>query len=61
MFAIFHSRETSSGVDNVKIIGAYSSQKTGEAAISRLTKQPGFRVFPDGFSIDEYEEIDKDS
>ncbi len=59
VFIVFHARETSNGVDSVKMIGAYSSKQAGESAILRLIKQPGFRDLPDGFSVDEYE-IDKD-
>jgi hypothetical protein len=51
--------ETEDRMDDVKFIGAYSSQKLAEAAIERLRSQPGFRDSPDVFSIDEYE-VDKD-
>jgi hypothetical protein len=59
VFVVFHARETDNGVDSVKMIGAYSSRENSDLAVSRLIKQPGFRDFPDGFSIDEYE-INKD-
>ncbi|MGB7415717.1 MAG: hypothetical protein WA902_16040 [Thermosynechococcaceae cyanobacterium] len=59
MFVVLHTRELSSSVDDQKMIGAYSSREKGESAIARLLKQPGFRDFPDSFSIDEYP-IDQD-
>jgi hypothetical protein len=59
VFVVLHAYETSNGVDSVKMIGVYSSRENSASAVSRLTKQPGFCDFPDGFSIDEYE-INKD-
>lgn len=59
MFVVFHEYETISGCDSVKLIGIYSSEETGKAAISRARGQSGFRSYPDGFSIDEYD-IDRD-
>lgn len=60
VFIIQHERpETDAMEGDVKFIGAYSSQASAESAVERLRKQPGFRNYPDDFSIDEYE-IDKD-
>lgn len=42
------------GDDDVKFIGAYSSQSNAEAAALRLRTQPGFSAYPDGFDIHEY-------
>jgi hypothetical protein len=45
-------------------VGVYSSREKAQEAVKRLTRQPGFRDFPDilehptetgGFSIEEYE------
>jgi homoserine kinase type II len=42
------------GRDEVKFIGVYATHAEAEAAVSRLTKSPGFRDWPDGFDISEY-------
>ena len=52
-----HSRED--GNDDVKFIGVYSSRETADAAIARLSLQPGFSETIDGFSVDEYH-LDQD-
>ena len=44
-----------SDAEDVKVIGVYSSELEAMAAIERLANQPGFRDYPDGFSIDAYE------
>ncbi len=41
--------------DDVKFIGVYATHFDAEAAIERLRDQPGFRDWPDGFSIGECE------
>ena len=43
------------GDDEVKFIGVYAVPADAEAAIRRLRGQPGFRDWPEGFSIDRYE------
>ena len=45
-------------MEDVKFIGAYSSEASARAAVERLRSQPGFRDYPDHFTIDPYE-IDK--
>lgn len=60
VFILQHERpETDEVMEDVKFIGAHSSQASAEAAVERLRTQPGFCDYPDDFSIDEYE-IDKD-
>jgi hypothetical protein len=46
--------------ENVKLIGVYSSEAAARAAIDRVRTQPGFRDYPNGFSIDDYE-VDGDN
>lgn len=46
-------------MEDVKFIGAYSSEASAQAAVERLRTQPGFRDYPDDFTIDAYD-IDKD-
>jgi hypothetical protein len=38
------------------LIGVYSSKGKAEQAIERLSCQPGFKDFPDYFTVDEYTE-----
>jgi len=55
VFVVQHVYESAfSGAEEVKLIGVYSSQAMAEAAVSRLSKQPGFKAFPEYFCIDEY-------
>jgi homoserine kinase type II len=60
IFILQHERpETEDRMEDVKLIGAYSSEASAQAAIERLRAQPGFRDHPDGFTIDAYE-MDKE-
>ena len=43
------------GRDEIKLIGVYATQADAEAAVDRLRDQPGFRDWPNGFSINPYE------
>ena len=55
VFILHHERpETDKIVEDVKLIGAYSTEEAALAAIARLVVQPGFRDYPDHFSIDSY-------
>jgi homoserine kinase type II len=40
--------------DSCKTIGIYSSDEEARAAIVRLRDKPGFRDYPEGFSIGPY-------
>jgi hypothetical protein len=51
--------EAQDGIEDLKLIGAYSCLAAAQAAVERLRSQPGFRDYPDYFSIDEYE-VDRD-
>ncbi len=42
------------GRDESKMIGVYATESDAAAAVDRLREQPGFRDWPDGFSIDPY-------
>jgi hypothetical protein len=59
LFVVHHVYSSDSESDNAKLIGIYSSKKSAVEAISRLEQKPGFRKYPNGFSIDEYH-LDKD-
>ena len=54
VFVLQHEYEWCSR-DEEKFIGVYATEDDAQAAINRLRDQPGFRDWPDGFSIDEYE------
>ena len=55
VFILQHERpENDEYWEDVKFIGAFSSKATAEEAIEQLRKQPGFKDYPDDFSIDEY-------
>ena len=54
IFVLQHEHEWCAR-DEVKFIGAYATHDDAQAAIDRVRDQPGFRDWPDGFSIDEYE------
>ena len=47
-----HSRDDDN--DDVKFIGVYSLRETADAAVARLSLQPGFSETIDGFSVEEY-------
>lgn len=60
VFILQHERpEAEDRIEDVRFIGAYSSEASAPAAVERLRTQPGFRDYPDHFTIDAYE-IDKD-
>ncbi|MBC8236146.1 hypothetical protein H8E77_41900 [bacterium] len=55
VFVLQHVHEHSNDYDDVKFIGVYSTRRSAEDAINRLSLQPGFKDTKDGFYIDEYE------
>jgi homoserine kinase type II len=46
--------------EHVKLIGVYSTHKLAQEAVARLKLQPGFKDWPDGFTIDRHR-LDQDS
>jgi hypothetical protein len=46
--------------EDVKFIGAYSTQAAAQQAVDRLRLKPAFCETPEGFSIDPYT-LDEDS
>jgi hypothetical protein len=55
VFILQHTRELPDGADDVKLIGVYSSEAAGRAAITRLSVLPGFCEYPSGFDLSPYE------
>lgn len=58
VFVVHHTYELE-GVEEVKLIGVYSSEDNAKAAALRTSALPGFRDHPDEFQIDRYP-LDKD-
>ena len=59
VFVLQHVHIQEDGVEDVKFIGVYSSHAKAQAAVTRLSRLPGFVEAPDGFHIDEYR-VDQD-
>lgn len=59
VFVLHHVRADDDYGSDAKLIGVYGSHANADAAIARLSSQPGFRDHPDGFTVGEYA-IDKD-
>jgi hypothetical protein len=55
VFVLQHTRELADGTDDVKLIGVYSSEPAGRAAIQALSALPGFCEYPAGFDLSAYE------
>ena len=54
VFLLQHAYEpTPDCEEKIKIIGVYATRTDAEAAIERLSKQPGFCDFPEYFEIGE--------
>ena len=61
VYVLQHSYESSdTGEEETKLIGIYSSKDKAEKTIEKLSKQPGFKDFPDYFYIEGYR-IDQDN
>lgn len=54
VFVVQHVHEFEDGNEDVKMIGVYSDRASAEAAVERLSLQPGFRDCPEGFHVDAY-------
>ncbi|MDT8716222.1 hypothetical protein IAI10_06100 [Clostridium sp. 19966] len=57
VFLLQHAYELN-GIDEEKIIGIYSTEQKAKAVIEEHKKLTGFKDYPKGFCIDEYE-LDK--
>jgi hypothetical protein len=54
VFVVQHVHELPGGEESVKFIGVYSSEAQAQAAVQRLTPQPGFAETAAGFHVDRY-------
>lgn len=59
VFVLHHVRKDDEHGDDAKMIGVYRSDAAAEAAIARLSAQPGFTEHPAGFTVAAYE-LDQD-
>ena len=59
VFVLQHMHLTEDDVEDVKLIGVYSSREKAQNAATCLGHAPGFSDAPDGFHIDEYR-VDQD-
>jgi hypothetical protein len=59
VYVLHHVREDDELREDAKLIGVYRSQSSAEEAVTRLSSQPGFSDYPQGFEIDELR-LDKD-
>jgi homoserine kinase type II len=51
VYALWHTYETKSGVEDIKFLGAYSTEARAKEALEQVRSQPGFCDYPDGFEI----------
>jgi hypothetical protein len=54
VYVLHHVHEFDDDREDLKLIGVYATQSNAEAAVVRLSLQPGFREHPDGFHIGKY-------
>ena len=54
IFILWHVVELPDDASEVKMLGAYSSAQKAADAKANALALPGFRDYPDGFTIDEY-------
>ncbi|MGV3455887.1 DUF7336 domain-containing protein [Sphingomonas sp.] len=59
VFLLHHVREDDEYGEDAKLIGVYRSASAAEQAIGRLSSQPGFSDYPQGFQIGKMP-LDKD-
>ena len=55
VFIVMHAHELDDGHEDVKMIGAFSTEEKAEAVVSRLRNGPGFRDHPEEFHVEPYE------
>jgi hypothetical protein len=59
VYVLQHVHGVPNGEEDVKLIGVYVTEADAQAAVSRLSQQPGFQDHPEGFHISRYE-LNKD-
>ncbi|WP_034352592.1 DUF7336 domain-containing protein [Deinococcus phoenicis] len=51
VFVVQHVHEFEDGSEDVKMIGVYPDRASAEAAVERLSLQPGFKDCTEGFHV----------
>ena len=59
VYLLWHVHEAPDQGEDAKVIGVYRAEDDARAAIERLRSKPGFRHFPQGFTVERYE-VNKD-
>jgi hypothetical protein len=59
VYVLQHVHAALNGEEDLKLIGVYVTEVDAQAAVSRLSQQPGFREHREGFHISRYE-LNKD-
>ena len=54
VFVVQHVHSLGDGEEDAKFIGVYSSREKADAAVMRLSLQPGFTESSEDFGVDEY-------
>jgi homoserine kinase type II len=54
LYILTHLRFDSEDDQDSKFIGVFSSPEIARSTIEQLADLPGYRKYPDGFSIEEY-------
>lgn len=55
IFIVQHVHHQSDGGEDVRMIGAFSSEIEAQRAISQFRHAPGYASSAEGFSVDRYE------
>jgi hypothetical protein len=58
IYLLWFVQEREEGEDTELLLGAYRTKESAGAAIEIVKDQPGFREYPKGFQVHEYE-LDK--
>ena len=59
VFVLHHVAREGAQDEDIKMIGVYSTAALATEATEMLKEKPGFRDYPDGFTIDSHK-LDKD-
>ena len=54
VFLVHHIRELGDDAEEVKFVGVFSDIEKAQAAIDKIKSEPGFRDFPNGFSLEAH-------
>ena len=55
VYVLWHTHDRGDDDEDVKFIGVFSTEATGQRAVSELLLQPGFCAAPEGFCLEAYE------